>query len=228
MTTFLTLQTEVQYQLRQRTDLLTFVKSKLNSALLDVMLLVKPPEFQSTTAITTSAGTAAYDLGGQAEDVLAVLGVSIDAASISREQRRLGRGTFEEYDEMDTSKTGVPQKWFRYANDLVLYNKVPDNNDGSNYALTVRILERPTVMSANADVFPLQSEWEEPVVLRAISKMFTLMGDAGRKQLADSLFQESVGFVVDAVKNIENRHDHDAGMRQGTHRTRGTGRHGRR
>jgi hypothetical protein len=221
MTTFLTLQNEVQYHIRQRGDLLTFVKDKLNSALLDVMLLVKPPEFQSTFAVTTTAGTSAYALGqASPDDVLAVTGVSIDVASVSTANRRLIRGTYEEFDEMDTTDTGQPRKWFRYANDLILYNRVPDNNGGSDYSVTVRILERPTTLSADSDVFPLAPEWEEPVVLRAVAKMFTLLGNQERKALTDTLFQESVGFVVDRIQSIENSNDGDAGMRQATHRVR--------
>lgn len=88
------------------------------------------------------------------------------------------------------------------------------------YTITVRHLERPTVMSADSDVFPLALEWEEAVILRAASKMFVLLGNQERKLLTDSLFQDSVGFVVDRVKSIENEADQDAGMRNATHTMR--------
>lgn len=218
MTTFIELQDEVQWHIRHRRDLQGFVKSKINQAVLDVMRIVKPPEFLATTAITTSDGVSAYDLGSQSEDVLAVLGVAIDSTSVNVENRRLLRGRYEEYDEQDPTNTGRPRKWFRYGNNLILYNRVPDDNDGDNYDLTVRILERPTALSADADVFPLQLELEELVVLRAASKMFTLLGNLERKQVSDDLFTESLNFIRQ-IEDFENMADRDATMQAGTHRT---------
>jgi hypothetical protein len=214
MTTFLTMQTELQLHLRQRTGLLTSVKQKLNEAVLEVMLLAKPPEFYETTPITTVAGTSAYDLTAQSNNILAVVGVTIDGTSTVK-PTRLSKGNYREFDEQhQTADTrGRPHKWFRFGQEIIFYDKVPD----AVYTITVRHLERPTVLSADADVFPLPLEWEEPVILRAAAKMFTLLGNAERKGLADQLFNEAVGFVIDRVGGIENSGDHDAGMRAGTH-----------
>lgn len=224
MTTFLTMQTELQLQLRQRVGLTTSVKQKLNEALLEVMLLVKPPEFFDKTDITTVAGTSAYDLTAQSKDILAIVGVTIPTAG-SVKPTRLEKGEYREFDEQHqtTATRGRPHKWFRFGQEIILYNKIPD----AVYTVTVRHLERPTVMSADADVFPLALEWEEPVILRAASKMFTLLGNPERKAMADSLFNEAVGFLIDKVANIENANDKDAGMVGGTHSMRGGRGHSR-
>ena len=216
MTTFLTMQNELQYSLRQRVGLTTSVKQKLNEATLEVMLLVKPPEFFETTPITTVVGTSAYSLTAQSNNVLAVLNATIDGTSTVK-PTRLVRGTYEEFDELHktTANRGRPSRWFRYGQEIIFY-KVPD----AVYTITIRHLERPTVMSADADVFPLALEWEEAVILRAASKMFVLLGNQERKLLSDSLFQDSVGFVVDRVKSIENEADQDAGMRNTSHTMR--------
>ena len=216
MTTFAQLQDEVQFHIRQRPDLSSFVKSKINEAILDVMLLVRPPEFQSTTPIATVNGTSAYNLQAT-DDVLAILGVRNGTTTV-KSNRRLKRGTYEEFDEMDQDTTvagvkGVPQKYFRYANQIVLYDKIPD----AVYSITVRVLERPTALSLDADVFPLELEWQEPVVLRAAQKMFALKGDEARYALTGALFQESVSAVLETIQSIENAADHDAGMRASTH-----------
>jgi hypothetical protein len=217
MTTFLTMQTELQLHLRQRLGLTTSVKQKLNEALLEVMLLAKPPEFFETTPVTTVAGTSAYDLTAQANNILAIVGVTIDGTATVK-PTRLKKGDYREFDEQwqTTATRGRPHKWFRFGQEIILYDKVPD----AVYTVTVRHLERPTVMSDNADVFPLALEWEEPVILRAASKMFTLLGNPERKAMADALFNEAVGFLVDKVANIENAGDRDAGMRVGTHSMR--------
>ncbi len=214
MTTFLTMQTELQLHLRQRTGLLTSVKQKLNEAVLEVMLLAKPPEFFETTLITTVAGTSAYDLTAQSNNILAIVGVTIGSTSTVK-PTRLTKGDYREFDEQwQTSDTrGRPHKWFRFGQEIIFYNSVPD----AVYTVTVRHLERPTVLAADADVFPLPLEWEEPVIVRAASKMFTLLGNLDRKELADQLFNDAVGFLIDKVGNIENAGDKDAGMRGGTH-----------
>jgi len=232
MTTFLQIQNEVQYHIRQRTDLITYVKSKINQAVLDVMLLVKPPEFFSTVTITTTTQTPDYDILATS-DVLAVLGATLLNTNIDSNDRRLIRGNWREFDAMDQDFTdsnniGRPRKYFRYANEIILYNKVPDDNDGNNWSIQVRMLLRPTVLSADADTFPLNAEWEEPTVLRAAYKLFTLTGDRERREETMALFQESINFVLDNSKDIENREDRDARMIQGSHQHRpssGMGRH---
>ena len=218
MTTFLTMQTELQLHLRQRVALTTSVKQKLNEALLEVMLLVKPPEFFDKSDISTVAGTSAYSLTAPTKDILAVLGVTIGSTSTVK-PTRLTKGTYREFDEQwqTTDTRGRPHKWFRFGQEIIFYNKVPD----AVYTITVRHLERPTVLSADADVFPLPLEWEEPTIMRAAAKMFTLLGNPERKAMADQLFNDAVGFVVDKVANIENAGDHDAGMSGGTHSMKG-------
>lgn len=214
MTTFLTMQAELQLHLRQRTGLLTSVKQKLNEALLEVMLLVKPPEFFETTPITTVAGTSAYSLTGQTNNILAVVGVTVDGTATVK-PTRLTRGDYREFDEQHQTTTtrGRPHKWFRFGQEIIFYDQVPD----IVYTVTVRHLERPTIMSADGDIFPLPLEWEEPTIMRAASKMFTLLGNPERKAMSDQLFNDAVGFIVDKVGNIENSGDKDAGMRGATH-----------
>jgi len=218
MTTFLTMRTELQLHLRQRVGLTTSVNQKLNEATLEVMLLVKPPEFFETTDIATVNGTSAYSLTGQTNNILAVLGVTIGSTATVK-PTRLTRGTYHEFDEQwqTTDTRGRPHKWFRFGQEIIFYDQVPD----AVYTITVRHLERPTVMSADADVFPLPLEWEEPVIMRAASKMFTLLGNPERKAMSDQLFNDAVGFIVDKVGNIENSGDKDAGMRGGTHSMKG-------
>lgn len=222
MTTFLQLQTEVLYRIRQRSDLTTFIKAKLNEAVLDVMLLVEPPEFFSSETFTTSEGTVSYNLQGS-EDALAIVGVANISTNITLEDRRLVRGDHREFDDMDADLTaarnqGRPRKWFRYANTINFYDKVPDDNDGNNWSIRVRYLLRPDTMSADADVFPLELEWQEPVVLRAVWKLFGILGDPERKQQAFDDFTTSVSGVVQKIQSIENRNDRDVTLAASTHR----------
>jgi hypothetical protein len=226
MTTFLELQDEVQFRIRQRADMTTFVKAKINESILDVMLLVEPPEFFSSQTVTTASGTASYNLQAS-NDVLAVVGVSNISTNITFEDRRLIRGDWREFDDMDQDFTasrnlGRPRKWFRYTNSIFLYDKVADNNAGSNWSIRVRTLLRPTALSADADVFALELEWKEPVVLRAAEKLQGILGDAEAAALTNQQFIQSVGSVVDRIQAIENREDRDARMSLVTHGYRPT------
>jgi len=225
MATFGEIKNEVQWHIRQRTDMVTFLELKINQAVLDVMLLVKPPEFFSTVTIATVAGTPNYDLEASAS-TLAVLGVNIMNTNFSSNDRRLERGHWDQFDAGDQDFTttgpnlGRPRKYFRYEDEIIFYNKVPDDNDGNNYSIRVRTLLRPTVMTSDSDTFPLELEWEEPVALRAAQKLFTLTGDIERRNETASLFQESVTFILDNSRDIEARNDRDAGLQQGAHRQR--------
>jgi hypothetical protein len=216
MATFSELQTEVQFQIGNRQDLNGFVQEKINIAILEVMMIAKPPEFFDTFDITTSDGVSAYDLSSGS--VLAVLGVTNDDGANAR--KRLKRGTYQEFDEMDDTDTGTQLKWFRYGNELIVYNRVPDDNDGDNYSLTVRTLERPTILSSDSSTFPLGLEWEEPVILLAAAKMFALLNQKDASALKKGEFSDAVNALVVRYQEFEDEVDKDASMRASTHQMR--------
>jgi hypothetical protein len=218
MATFSGLQDEVQFMIGQRLDLNAFVKDKINRAILDVMLMVKPPEFFTTIDITGVAGQANYDITSGSDDLLAVIGV-INEDETTAGNRRLIRGSYRDYDSMDTvtaSKRGNPRKWFRWGNEIYLYDRIPEGSED----ILVRGLERPTVLSADSDTFPLGLEWEEAVVLHATEMMFTIMGTQSQRDLKRTEFLENIQFVIDNFKAIEDEFDHDAGMVASTHQYR--------
>ena len=219
MATFIELQDEVQFMIGQRLDLNTFVKLKINRAIIDVMLMVKPPEFFTTIDLTGVAGQPNYDITSP-DNLLAIAGV-VNESETTSGNRRLVRGNWREFDEMDTataSKYGNPRKWFRYGDEIFLYDRVPEGGED----ILVRGLERPTELSSDSDVFPLGFEWEEPVVLHSSELMYTFLGEQAQRDLKRTEFTEQVQFVVDNFKAIEDEFDRDASMRVGTHQ------HGRR
>jgi hypothetical protein len=216
MATLSEIRTEIFFHIGNRQDLTSFVDEKVNIAILDVMMMVKPPEFFDTFDITTSTGVSAYDLA--AEGIVAVLGVvNTDAANA---RRRLKRGTYQEFDEMDPDDTGEPKKYFRYGNEIILYNRVPDDNDGDNYSITVRTLERPTILSSDSATFPLGLEWEEPVIFLAASKMLVLLNQKDAATMKKQEFADSLSSIVKRYQELEDEVDKDASMRADTHQYR--------
>jgi hypothetical protein len=222
MATFSELQDEVQFMIGQRLDKNTFVKNKINRSIIDVMLMVKPPEFFTTIDITGVAGVPNYDITSGSNDLLAVIGV-INEDETTAANRRLIRGSYREYDAMDTataSKRGNPRKWFRWANEIYLYDRVPEGGED----ILVRGLERPTVLSNDSDTFPLGIEWEEAAILHATELMFAMLGNRPQRDLKRAEFLENVSFITDNFKAIENEFDHDAGMQASTHQYRSANR----
>jgi hypothetical protein len=215
MATLSSLKTEVQFEIGNRLDLTTQVTSALNRAILEVVMLVRPPEQFTTFDITGVAGQANYDIK-TTNRTLAIIGV-ID----NDNDRRMFRGSFQEYDEMDPTSTGTPNKWFRYGNNIYLYNRVPEGSED----ITVRIIQRPVALSGDSDSFPLGLEWEDAVVARASFKMLTLLGMRDRATLKNDEFLQSAGVdvvpsVTKMVQDLENEFDTDARMRAGSHHHR--------
>lgn len=213
MATLSELRTEIFFHIGNRQDLSSFVDEKINIATLEVMMMVKPPEFFDTFDITTSDGVSAYDLSS--EGIVAVLGVKN-----ATDKERLIRGTFQELDEMDETTTGKPKKWFRYGNEIVLYNRVPDDNSGDNYSITVRTFERPTVLTSDSDTFPLGLEWEESVIFLAASKMLVLLNQKDAATMKKQEFADSLASIVKRYQELEDEVDKDASMRLTTHQMR--------
>ncbi|MHA2066759.1 MAG: phage adaptor protein [Candidatus Thorarchaeota archaeon] len=215
MATLSSLRTEVQLEIGNRTHLNTYVDNALNRAIIEVVMLVRPPEQFTTFDITGVAGQANYDIK-TTNRTLAIIGV-ID----NDNDRRIFRGSFQEYDEMDPTSTGTPNRWFRYGNAIFLYNRIPEGSED----ITVRIIQRPAVLSSGSDTFPLNLEWEDAVIARASYKMLTLLGMRDRAMLKNEEFLQSAGVdvmpsVTKMVQDLENEYDTDARMRAGTHRHR--------
>lgn len=221
MATLTSLKTEVQLEIGQRTDLTTQLEAAINRAIIEVVMLVLPPEQFTTFDITGVQDQANYDIK-TTHRTLAIIGVINNDANGPR--KRLKRGHWREFDEMDTSGTdaqGVPNSWFRYGNEIFLYNRIPEGSED----ITVRILQRPAALTTGSSAFPLGLEWEDPVIARASFKMLTLLGMRDRATLKNEEFMQAAGVdqmpsIVKMVQDLENFYDKDAGMHAGSHRMR--------
>jgi hypothetical protein len=173
MTTLATIRTRVKFQLGGRSNIDTRIDDNINAAIYQLIMEMKPQEMQTEVILkpNTSTATAEYAFNdstatvwatGQdtaTTDVLAILMVRDDTDDVE-----ITRGGLVDYnrarqDTTTASNTGKPRRWTRRANTLILYDKLPDT---SARTLTVTYLKRPTELSADADTFPLNREWEKP------------------------------------------------------------------
>jgi len=208
MTTLSTIRTRVKFQLANKQNIDDKIDDNINSGIYQLIMEMKPQEMWTEVILkpNTSTATAEYAFNdstatvwGAASntattDVLAVLMVRDDTKDV--ELRRGGIHDFNRTRQLVTtaSNIGIPTTWTRLANKLVLYNKIPDT---SARTLTVTYLKRPTELSADADVFPLNREWEKPLEYLATAICWN---DLNNPQMAASRMQAYRDFLVNMDK----------------------------
>jgi hypothetical protein len=168
MATFSGLWQEVRTAIGERTDIDTNIKSAVNDAMVDLVLMFRIREMISSTTDTTSEGENALELDTNVYDVISVRNDDDDVT--------LEKGDWHEYDNLDNDDSdayGTPTKWFVDGMNLILYSQTPDDSD---FSITYRHLSRPDDMINNTDAFPLPREWERPCKLLAKSYVFELLG----------------------------------------------------
>lgn len=171
MTEFADIKTLVVAHIGGNDRVESLVEGRINRAILDIVTTHMPHETRTSYTETTVAGTAAYTLQ---TDCYAIRMVRDDDNKVV-----IDPGTLRHYanSELDTTNGGsYPTSWIREGNQLVLYNTVP----GGAYSITYYYLKRPTILTADADTFPLNYEWEEPVAALAASKLLVVLNEPER------------------------------------------------
>lgn len=194
--TLATLRNRVRYRVGNKSGIDDQIDDNLNKAVLHFVRQVRPQEaVTSSTATTTTSGTAAYDL---ASDVLALM-----AVRDTTNDREILNGSLEHYnsfkqDTTDSSTLGKPRRWVRITNQLVFYQKIPDGAYGIKYWY----LKRPTTMDSSNN-FPLNDEWEEAVVELATAFTWRDLNSADKAQLHFSAYGEMIQ-SAEKPKEIED------------------------
>jgi hypothetical protein len=184
-TALATLRSRVRFRVGNKTSINDRIDDNLNKAVLHFVLEARPQEaVTSSTATTTSSGTAAYNL---ASDVLAIM-----AVRDTTNDREILNGSLEHYnsfkqDTSDSSTLGKPRRWVRIANQIIFYQKIPDGA----YATKYWYLQRPTTMDSS-NGFPLNLEHEEPVVELATAFTWRDLNAQDKAQLHFSAYREMV------------------------------------
>lgn len=181
MAVFSDLWQEVRTAVGEREDIDAIIKSAVNDAMVDLILLFHIRQGVLSVTQITAQLTNLYSLE---DNVLDVINVRNDTDSVPIE-----KGDWYEYDSMDLSAEGTPTKWFVEGNYLVLYSNSPDA-DGITF--TYRYMYRPEDMVDNADPYPLPREWERPNKLLAKSYVFEVLGQS---DMAAKAYQQMTAIV---------------------------------
>src|SRR3990167_5209960 len=172
----------------KRNDLTDRVVEAINAANIDIALTIKPHELDDLQTITTAVTDDTYALDSDALSIEFVVVYGISGNDVPQEIKEGSLRTFMMRNREDASN-GVPGRWFRRANNIHIYDNIPDDNSGDNYTIEVAYVKRPTVIAASspATVSDLNTEWDDMVKLLAAGKMFRFLQSP---DLADTMFAE--------------------------------------
>lgn len=160
------------------------------------------PQMLETTTITTSSGTASYELS--VADVAEINYLVNTTSNLTL--RRIDSKQYNEYTQGDTSTiTGVP---VYYVEDGVgstnSYRQItfyPTPN--GTYSITMSYWENPVELtaspSATSPVIP--DAWDNIIVLRAASKAWMMLGDQERSVLMASAAQAEEDQIIGKIQN---------------------------
>lgn len=184
MANFSVLWQEVRTAIGERTDIDTEIKTALNDAVVDLVLMFPIRQAVVSETFTTSENVTEYELNDTCLDVITVRN--------DTDAELLESGDYLEYatlDFEDSDSTGTPTLWFVDGDNLYLYNSTPDD---TGFEITYRYVRRYADMSDDEDTFPLPREWERPAKLLAKSYIFELLG---QNEKAIAAYQQGIAIA---------------------------------
>jgi hypothetical protein len=143
----------------------------LNETYFEMLQKLKAQRLLKQANLTTSNGTAAYSLAGDAE-INSLLGNSL-----------LETGTQQQLWETDytypllrgVTVTGKPECFYRSGNQLYFY-PIPNGT----YTIQYDYLLKPTNLNSDGDTTLLPVEWEKVLILGTQARLEKFLGDSGQ------------------------------------------------
>lgn len=203
--TLATLQGEVEVQTK-RDDLDAYIKSAINDAILDIALAAEPHELADLQTITaTTAGTTGYTLDS---DLVAIQSVVLTNVNNYNRPKTLERGTVHEWlrRSRNSADRGVPGKWVRRGNTIHIFDRVPDTNDGDQYAVEIAYIKRPATLTNTTDTSGLDDEYDESIIIMASAKVFRKIQDFEKAAAMDEMVMSQLQ-LRRSDRNYEDQYD---------------------
>jgi len=185
-----TIRTKVKFELGNKSGIDQIIDDAINDAIIEVISTWRPQEMVTSATGSVANQTSSYSFSSifSATDVLAIIGVRNDT-----DDYRLKNGSLLEFMLAPTSTTatnfGRPNKWTRQGNNLILYSQIPD---ATSRTIRIYYVQRPAEITTDATAFPLNREWERPVVLLAASYVWGALNNAEKASLKDQQYQATV------------------------------------
>lgn len=160
---------------------------RINDAYIEIASpsVARHNRLKKDTTITTAADTSEYGLPARYWHMRVV-------KDETNEQRLVYRRLEWIEEQHQTDETGTPDFW-TIEDEHIRFYPTPDG------AYTVRIwyIERPAPLVDLQDTTTLDEEWDEPIKLGAVQRVFYLLGEHDRQVHALNLQRRLMGNILD-------------------------------
>jgi hypothetical protein len=203
MATLLQVRSDVKFMCGNRNGIDSQIDDNINMAIREFALTVKPQELWLSTTFTTVDATAEYTFSSMSTpvtDLMAILFVRDNTKDIPVKRGGLADYLNQKLDATKSGNTGDPNRWTRFGNALVLYNKIPDS---TSRTMRMLYLQRPAALSGDTDTFPLNAEWEQPVKLLAAAYTWLDLNNVEKSNLKIAAYDRFIG-TIDSPEQLED------------------------
>lgn len=188
--------TKVQQRVRDTGYSSTEVKNYLNDTQNDVFNEYRLPFMQATQSYTLTAGVSDItDGSGLPSNYVQALDLTL--TSLGREKVLTFMdvaavdATYPDPDDTTVNPRGAPDKWYNYASTVKVF-PVPD----SAYTVSLRFYKKPTILSSDADIPELPSEFEELLVMGAAYRVLQVKDNYDQAGILQNKYDEILQKLV--------------------------------
>lgn len=185
MQSFSAIKTEVVARLGNRSDINSRVERWINYAFFELLLNPRFSFFEldQTVSFATVANQTGYQVGTDILVTQQTFWFILDITDVTN-QRHLSRSHFQVLDRV-SSTTGQPTRYYRFGMSVFL-DPTPD----AAYNLRMRFRQRPADLDINSvNIFGLQTEWEEPLIVLSTIKGFEALDQRQKAQEQRQIFE---------------------------------------
>lgn len=188
--------TKVQQRVRDTGYSSTEIKNYINDAQNDVFNEYRLPFMQATQPYTLAAGTSDITNGsGLPTNYVQALDLTLTSAGYEEVIPYVDVSEIDQLypdpDDTAVNPAGVPAKWYFYADTIKVY-PVP----ASAYTVSLRYYKNPTLVSSDADVPSLPSEFEELLVLGAAYRVLQVKDNYDQAAILQNKYDEILQKLV--------------------------------
>lgn len=188
--------TKVQQRVRDTNYSSTEIKNYLNDTLNDVFNEYRLPFMQTTQTYTLTAGVSDITNGSSlptnfVQAIELILTTSGKEKVLPYWDIREVEANYPDPDDTSAHPSITPILWYMYGQTAKVF-PVPD----SAYTLTLRYYKKPTMLSADADVPGLPSEFEELLVAGAAYRVLQVKDNYDQAGILENKYGELLDKLV--------------------------------
>lgn len=188
--------TKVQQRIRDTGYSSAEIKNYINDTQNDVFNEYRLPFMQTTQGYTLTADVSDIT-NGVGLPTNYVQAIDLILTSSGREKVLIYRDVsqidnwYPDADDTTVNPANVPDSWYYYAETIRVY-PVPN----SAYTVTLRYYKKPTLLSADADVPDIPSEFEELLVVGAGYRVLQVKDNYDQAGILENKYQELLDKLV--------------------------------